>query len=74
MSPSQGELPASPRLPLSSQPQRAHDPFSILQCVLVPRGHGPEDPKVPSDVPNRFEAPDRVPADWYVGQDALAHK
>lgn len=41
---------------LSSQPQRAHDPFSILEYVLVLRGHVPEAPKVPSDVPKGLEA------------------
>lgn len=50
-------MPHFPKaLSLSSQPRRAHDPFSILEYVLVLRGHVPEDQKVPSDVPKGLGA------------------
>lgn len=48
---------------LSPPSQRVHDPFSILEYVLVPRSHGAEDPKVPSDVTKGLEVSDRTPAD-----------
>lgn len=59
-------VPHIPRLPLFSQPQRAHGPFFILKDVLVSREQDAEVSEVPLDIPKGLEASDRAPTDWYV--------